>query len=136
MQDDKKFLRFYEFEDGQDRDKTIVIVIASILLGLSLYLYRREIGADTTVLIAVIVGLVNAFTLIVNGFFQRERKNGNANGNVDTMALIEMMNEAKKTQTGSENVNAGTEIAGQEKKSHTNNELDIDAELERIKNGR
>lgn len=129
-------MRFYEFEDGQDRDKTIVIVIASILLGLSLYLYRREIGADTTVLIAVIVGLVNAFTLIVNGFFQRERKNGNANGNVDTMALIEMMNEAKKTQTGSENVNAGTEIAGQEKKSHTNNELDIDAELERIKNGR
>ena len=96
MQENKKFLRPWEFEDGQDRDKTIVIMIASVLLGLSLYLYRKEIGADTTVLIAVIVGLVNAFTLIVNGFFQRERKNGNANGNVDTMALIEMMNEPKK----------------------------------------
>ena len=136
MQDDKKFLRFYEFEDGQDRDKTIVIVIASILLGLSLYLYRREIGADTTVLIAVIVGLVNAFTLIVNGFFQRERKNGNANANGDMMRLMEMMNEREKTQTGSGNVRGANEIAGQEKESRPNDELDIDAELERIKNGR
>ena len=65
---DKQFLKPWEFEDGADRDKTIVIVIASILLGLGLYWFQDEIGADTTVLIAVIVGLVNAFTLIVKAF--------------------------------------------------------------------
>ena len=52
------------------------------------------------------------------------------------MRLMEMMNEREKTQTGVGNGNGVTKIAGQEKESATNNELDIDAELERIKNGR
>ena len=121
---DKRFLKPWEFEDGADRDKTIVIVIASILLGLGLYWFQDEIGADTTVLIAVIVGLVNAFTLIVNGFFQRSPKNGN--DTLDTAKLIESVKEEKKNSAPPE-VKAPPEAKDED--------IDIEAELKRIRNG-
>lgn len=118
---EKKPLKPYEFEDGEDRDKTVVILIASILLGLSLYWFQDEIGADTTVLIAVIVGLVNAFTLIVNGFFQRSKKNDN--GGLDIKQLIE---ETRRQHPPPKESTAEVD---------KNEDIDIDAELRRIKNG-
>lgn len=127
---DKKFLRPWEFEDGEDRDKTVVIIIASILLGLSLYWFQDEIGSDTTVLIAVIVGLVNAFTLIVNGFFQRSKKNNNEP--LDVAKLIEIAKEEKKEEK-KEEIKKQPIIAKPKKDEVDEDDIDIDAELKRIR---